>query len=426
MTLACVLGSCAALGQTIPLDQAADAFALARQISSRDAGGTWGLEVCGPMLIGDAANHVVANQGDTRGQLRRAGDVWQGELPASIHVSNTALEWAGIRWTMVMWPLPADARERAQLLAHECYHRIQPAIQLPATDSVSGHLDSMQGRIWMLLEWRALERALLEHDESRTAAVADALLFRRYRRLLIKNSAEPENALELNEGLAEYTGIRLANPDPADRRGAALFMLRDGPRRASLVRSFAYASGPAYGVLLDEAGKSWRGSLTPASDLGVMLGEAYRATAAPVSEALALRLAEKYDGEAIRAQESLRARKAENELADLRARFVTGPVLVLPVLNEFNFSFNPNALFPLNESSVVYRPLRASDQWGVLEASGGGMMVREGGSPQRVIVPAPVGGLDKAQSADGWELQLKPGFKIEPGQRAGDYVVRRE
>ena len=89
---------------------------------------------------------------------------------------------------MVAWPLPANPRSQAQLLAHECYHRIQPALKLPANDAMNTHLDTMAGRIWMLLEWRALERALAERGGRRKLALADGLRFRQYRRSLIHDA----------------------------------------------------------------------------------------------------------------------------------------------------------------------------------------------------------------------------------------------
>jgi hypothetical protein len=117
-------------------------------------------------------------------------------------------------------------------------------------------------------------------------------------------------------------------------------------------------------VLLDESGKTWRKTLSPASDLGALLGSAYRVTAAErVDESAALAAARAYDGNAVIAAETGRARKMERDIADMRHRFVDGPVLIVPAANNFNFGFDPNGVVALNESSVVYRPLHASDRW---------------------------------------------------------------
>lgn len=416
--------------QSIPTSEAAAAFATAREVSDRDAGRTWGMPVCGPILFADpATREVVANRADAEGRLTprpavgasASPVVWGGTLPPELPIANTAVDWAGVRFTMVMWPLPGETRRRAQLLAHECYHRIQPALGLPANDAMNGHLDGRDGRTWLLLEWRALERALMETGPARRQALTDALRFRAHRRSLLTAASAPENRLEMNEGLAEYTGVRLANTEAADRRATAIYLLRDGPGRASLVRSFAYVSGPAYGLLLDETGVAWRKGLKPDSDLGALAARVYGLPASPPGAGVA---AARYGGEALVAAEALRARKHEERLAAARRLHVEGPVVVLPVGGTFSFGFNPNDLLPLDGTSTVYPSLHASDDWGVLDGSG--MLVREAGAVTRVVVPGPAT-LDGATlTGSGWKLELKPGYRLSAGSRSGDQIVTRE
>ena len=100
------------------------------------------------------------------------------------------------------------------------------------------------------LEWRALAQALRATDDApRRCAAADALAFRAARRAAYPGSAAGEDALELHEGLAEYTGVVVGRP--GDRTGAALHDLGAHVEDPSFVRSFAYATGPAYELLLD-------------------------------------------------------------------------------------------------------------------------------------------------------------------------------
>ena len=44
----------------------------------------------------------------------------------------------------------------ARLMMHEMWHRIQPQLGLPARPGGSEHLDTVEGRYWMQLEWRAV------------------------------------------------------------------------------------------------------------------------------------------------------------------------------------------------------------------------------------------------------------------------------
>src|SRR5206468_6567383 len=80
----------------------------------------------------------------------------------------------------------------------------------------------------------------------------------------------------INEGLAEYTGYRLCGlPDWAVRDRVVL-RLAEQEQQSTYVRNFAYASGPAYGLLLDDARPDWRRALKPSSDLASMLAAAMK------------------------------------------------------------------------------------------------------------------------------------------------------
>ena len=158
-----------------------------------------------------------------------------GTLPADQNVSNTGFDWSGTRWTMVALPVPTDPVSRAALMMHERWHRIQDSLGFPAASPTNDHLDTRDGRLWLRLEGRALQRALLTKGDKRRAAASDAVLFRRYRRQLIPGADSSERALEMNEGLAEYTGLTLAGfGDSAIARQVGDPRYR---RRASVARS---------------------------------------------------------------------------------------------------------------------------------------------------------------------------------------------
>src|SRR5262245_34632331 len=151
-------------------------FTEARRLSDADAGKLWGVRLDGPILLADPATHcVVANIADADKKLESQGNVYIGKLPSSIAPSNTSLDWSGTKWTMIVWPLPSDEQDRASLMMHECFHRIQDRIGLRATDPSNAHLDTLEGRVWLQLEWRALAKALDADRDARRAAVRDAL-----------------------------------------------------------------------------------------------------------------------------------------------------------------------------------------------------------------------------------------------------------
>ena len=434
-TLALLLGlatASEAAAQSGPIDQgrAAQYFEEAKRVSDGDAGKLWGLALYGPMFFVDpATNEVVANQADAEGRLARHGDVWTGKLPPEMGAANTAIQWAGVHWTMLIWPLPDDRRERDRLLMHECFHRVQAQLGLPAGDAVNSQLDTREGRIWLQLEWRALERALADFDDSarRNRALADALMFRAWRRSLFPGSAKNEDALEMNEGLAEYTGQRLANPTPGELRASAIIILHEAEGRRSYARSFAYTSGPAYGALLDSAPGShgtWRKGLTPESDFGALARRAYGVLPGTPTERAVLEAARAYDGDELIARETERDKRQQAVLASARARFVDGPVLIFPAVMGLNYSFDPNNVISLDDSLTLYTPLKVSDGWGVLECQKGAVLVRENGKIVRAQAPAPADPSARPVRLDGCTLDLHAGWTLAPGARAGDYVLK--
>src|SRR5689334_19063818 len=301
--LVLIAGAARVAAQTPAIDpaKARQYFAEAKALSDRDDGVLWKVQLCGPLLFVDpGTRYAVANQADAEGKLKPLDGVFAGTAPEELGFANTATKWSGVEWTMVVWPLPTYKQPRTRLMLHECFHRVQSQIGLNPADAQNGHLDSLDGRIWLQMEWRALEHAFWQQGEERKRDMADAIYFRNYRRSLFPAAAASEDALEMHEGMAEYTGFKLSTSSPEEYAVVVAAWLRAAPTRTpSYGRSFAYTSGPAYGGLLDLANKSWRTGLTPSTNLGELLARAY-GVPVPALTALnkveAMRRAERYDG----------------------------------------------------------------------------------------------------------------------------------
>src|SRR5712692_8188907 len=347
LSAALVFGPRVALPQESAIDRAMakQYFAEAKTISDKDNGALWTVPLCGPLLFVDPdTRDAVANQADLEEKLKPVDGAFAGTAPATLGVANTAVTWAGVEWTMVMWPPPQYKSPRKRLMLHECFHRVQKKIGLLPPDSMTGHLDSLDGRILLHIECRALPHALWQLADDRRRDIADALYFRNVRRSLFPDAAARENALEMNEGMAEYTGVKLSTSSPEEFAVVAAANLRSAPTRTqSYARSFAYTSGPAYGGLLDAGNPQWRKGLTPATNLGELLAHAYAIDSPALSKMEALRRAERYDGGEVVTIETRREEKHQAQVTAAKKLFVDGPILTLPVGKEFNFTFDPNA-----------------------------------------------------------------------------------
>lgn len=409
--------------QSSPIDTAlaSQYFQEAQALCSQDNGKLWGKSLCGPMLFVDRKTRtVVANQPDAEGLLTRSGNVFVGTLPAKVNIANTVIDWAGVKWTMIIFPLPEDRYRRANLMAHELWHRIQKDIGFPGSGVANNHLDTRNGRVWLQLEWRALASALTSRGKHRRQAITDALLFRAYRRALFAQAASEERDMEMHEGLAEYTGVKLSG-SPNVNQYVVDKDLKEATNRETFVRSFAYASGPAYGILLDGTGKNWRKSLRKEDDLGALLQKILAVKLPQDITRAANERARIYDGDKLQASETDRENKRKELVTAYRAKLVDGPVLVI-FLQKMRMELNPNTLVPLDSLGTVYPTIRVVDVWGILTVSKGALI---NSTYSRIYVSA-AGGLSSPPiQGDGWTLELNPGWTVVAGERKGDYIVKR-
>ena len=306
---------------------------------------------------------------------------------------------------------------------HESWHRIQTDLGLPSVDPLNAHLDTLPGRYWLQLEWRALSRALTSKDAERKTAIEDALLFRQHRRSLFKNADVIENQLELHEGIAEYTGVKLSTLPDAEQRLLLIKRFEKWPTEMkSYVRSFAYFSGPAYGLLLDKAAPNWIGKIKAGDDLGQLVAAAMSLKIEVLPEASLQERARHYESDKLWASEATREDARLKRVAGYRQILVEGPVLVIP-LAKSQRSFNPSELVPIEGQGTVYPTLTLSDRWGKLEVRKASLISTE---HTKVIVPAPQKVEATILSGDGWVLHLETGWKLVKGERNGDWKIAEE
>ncbi|UGB44272.1 hypothetical protein LQ772_09660 [Frateuria edaphi] len=398
-------------------------FKEAAQLCHADGGRLWGKSLCGPTLLVDpVTRQVVANQADAEGRLRAEGGVYVGQLPPDQAIANTAVAWAGVRWTEMLWPLKEDAALRHTVMAHEAFHRIQDSLGLPLAGRDSPHMDTLEGRYTVQLEWRALDAALAaKTDAERRARAADALAFRAARYQKFPEAEQAETALERNEGLAEYTGVMVGNRTPAEQVAMAHWDLTWHPNNDStFARSFAYPSGPAYGILLDRYRPGWRKAIVKGGSPARMLAEALHVDMRATPDVG--KLAARYGGPALLASEHARAEARARQAAKYTAQLVTGPVLKLP-LKHMKVQFNPSNLMPLGDAGTVYPTMQVIDDWGSITVDGGALMAPDW---TLLTVAAPAGDATSGTlRGQGWTMKPAPGWHVVPAGRTGDRTIAK-
>ncbi|MEZ5971927.1 MAG: hypothetical protein R3C31_08995 [Hyphomonadaceae bacterium] len=385
--------------------QAAAASEL-QEMCGADAGQLWNTSLCGPLIVVEGGTRQAwATQRDNTGVLVRSpSGAWVGTLPAGVPVANTTVDWGGVRWIMVVGPLPEEATARRVLIAHEAWHRVQSSIGLPMHDTAAAHLETERGRYLLRLELRALATAMLSNGRARRNATKDALAFRMARLAAFPDASAAESALDRNEGLASYTGVRLGAGEEAHLFAARTLDLYD--QQDTLARSYAYASGPAYGLLLDEYVPNWRGSLAAWAPADLLVSPL---RAQQLSARNLLRRAERYGGPDIATEERTRAENERARIERLRSRFALGarPMLALRLSNP-QFEFNPNVVTPIEGLGTYYETLTIRDMWGEARITEGAVITSDFGQLLLADPDPGSGGL----TGPGWTLELAPGHQI--------------
>ncbi len=414
LPLLALLGAATAANGQVQPQLAQRWFEEATKLCERDAGRLWGVSLCGPLVIFDQRT-------GTRATSQPEPD---GPVPRFPGLVDGPVSWGGQRWfAMPLHMLPEnDADLRQQLMLHGLFHRIQPELGFLTNDGFNEHLDTLEGRVWIQLEWRALRRALESSGSDRAEAIADALAFRSERRRRFPGAADNERRDEIREGLASYTGIAAWASSPANARRAAASALAGVAGSESppppLVGNFEGASGPAYGVLLDDLLPEWRRQLRSASDLGDMLASA---TNRPPTTDVAVAAA-RYDGAALRTAEEARDRAQQVRVAELRRRFVDGPVLTMPAGGSGTSDTTGSVGIP-GVGTVFFRNFTLSARWGRLNANDGVLRSADG-TTLSVPVTGPLEGT--TLQGDGWSATLNSGWVVRPAVRPGSFTIVRE
>jgi hypothetical protein len=369
LPLLALLGTAMAADAQVKPPVAQRYFQEVTKLCERDAGRLWGVSLCGPLVIFDQRT-------GTRATSQPEPD---GPIPRFPGFVDGPVSWGGQRWFAIpLHMLPEnDADLRQQLMLHGLFHRIQPELGLLTNDGFNEHLDTLDGRVWIQLEWRALRRAVESSGRDRAEAIADALAFRRERRRVFPGAADNERRDEIREGLASYTGIAAWASSPADARRAAASAIAGLAGSESppppLIGNFEAASGPAYGVLLDDLAPGWRSQLRSTSDLGDLLASA---TNRPPTTDLSVAAA-RYDGATLRTAEEARDRPQQVRVAELRRPFIEGPVLTMPGRGSGTSDTTGSVGIP-GAGTVFFRNFTLSAQWGRLNANGGVLRAADG------------------------------------------------
>ena len=398
------------------MEKAAPCFENLKKVSDADKGKLWGKTLYGPTMFVDVqTRNLVANQQNKENSFEQKGDLFFGQLPEDIIIANTSISYCGEDWTCVIWDGSRDLLTSTQLLIHESLHRIQDEIGLPSCGSSNQHLDETEGELLLKLELGILKDLLQNDSKDLTEGLRDAMTVRKYRQTMFLNGNE--NQFECHEGMAEYTAFKLLpldNDNEAIRKGLVAAAIAKGMDGSGFGNSFAYLTGPAYGLLIDEMIPDWRNGIRSGKTIPDLISTEI-AIPDTVDNAEIERLSARYNLTEYLNKERSRLEAHDKEDAELRDRFSESKWLVIPNDN-INFGFNPSErLVAYDTIGVICNTMQLRGSFGTLEVGNGIMRTHNWSS---FIIPYSEDHCDA-------KISLNPDYAIEPVDEKSFTIVKK-
>jgi hypothetical protein len=380
----------------------------------------WNIDLYGPILLVDSESRIVySNFPDSTGILKQNGEIFSGILPNNVNIANTAINWSGKSWAMIMLLLPENKHERLDLLSHELFHRSQPMLGYKMNNPDNNHLDQKEGRVYLRLELEALRQALVAKSKSEiNRNLANALYFRNHRYSIYQNAKSSENSLELNEGLATYTGIFMSGRDNKQIEDYFENKITEFQNYPTFVRSFAYLTIPLYGTLLSRSDKYWNKQIDNNTNLTDFFIKSFNLR---IPANLDAAIIKQYGFMKINADETKREERIKQLTAAYKTKFIEQPHLEIR-FEKMSVSFDPRNIMPIEGYGTVYPTLRVSDNWGILTVSNGALL---GANWDKITVSEPTLINTDKVVGNGWTIDLNSGYFIEKNSSDNNYSLKK-
>jgi hypothetical protein len=130
----------------------------------------------------------------------------------------------------------------------------------------------------------------------------------------------------------------------------------------------------------------------------------------------------RYAAATLWAAEQARDRAQQVRVAELRRRFVDGPVLTMPARGSGTSDTTGSVGVP-GVGTVFFRNFTLSARWGRLTANGGVLRSADGTT---LSVPVTSRLEGSSLEGDGWSVTLNPGWVVRPAARSGSFTIESE
>jgi hypothetical protein len=386
-------------------------FLLIENLCLQDNGQMWGIDLNLPCMVVDSKSRLImANKPDRQGLLDQEGNIYIGIYPENKTIGSSITEFGGTTFAIVAYPFNFPESYLKVQMVHEIFHILQDTLGLKPPHSIynNAHLDELNARICLRLEWEALEKAYeANNGDDRIEHISYALKFRNKRRSLYPDSEENENNMEIMEGIPEFTGHMITSRTFRDYTVSIGYLGNLIKPLESYAANFSYYSGSLYGGLLSAYDRNWTRELKSGNDLGDLL---LSVSGISAIDTLIDRdfINANYDAAKIEQKEFQQWEKKEEQKLLYKRIFTEEPVLYITIRN-WNMKLYPTDIMPLDSLGTLHKKIEIIDEWGKLTVNGGGCLINQ----DKVILPAKNISIQKNKvSAADWDLLLKDGWEV--------------
>jgi hypothetical protein len=129
-----------------------------------------------------------------------------------------------------------------------------------------------------------------------------------------------------------------------------------------------------------------------------------------------------FAGVAIALRGTRRTSRSLGSIAELRRRYIEGPVLIVPRAGSGSVDNVRATVIP--GAGTVFRAMANKGAWGFFDAQGGALVAAD---EETISLPAPVVVDATTLKGDGWTATVGPGCTVQPGPSgAGSFRVVRQ
>ncbi len=348
--------------------------------------------------------------------------------------TNTNQVFEGEKWAIVQNE-DVTIADSCQTIIHELFHLFH-LNQINLSGNIVEYLDDYRARILLRSEFEALRNCLksiqLNDDSLAKEYLRDAIYFRAQREQIFEEFNHFALELETLEGLASYTGYKLSAH--TDLYNLAIFEL-NGRERKGLNRSFAYATGLAYGLIFDYFKIKWRSELNHIYSFANIYN----------SQKRSLR-PDKFDIEEIKKrnkyyeieQQEIKIKESNDSIrAYYKNMLVDQPTLIVKRDTSdktYLMSYDMNSTFTFGESGIIYSNISSSsvnpEVFGNFKTIGDTKIGKSGilitSNFDKLTFPKPLKIEGNIITGEYYEIELNKDWRVKALDNKGNLEIIKE